>query len=272
MFKKLKRLFAGESKTASPKVPTSEDSTVLSQWCTESLDGRRIDVFVPSSDEPPNAAVLFLHGHGQVLLNQNSVFSQLLNEHRLAAICPDGGRSWWLDVVCPDFHPQLTAQKWLIDSVVPFIGQRLSIKPPRIALLGVSMGGQGVLQLAYRYASRFPVVAAISPAVDFQQLYGSGIALDSMFPDAEAARQMTVVLNLHPLAWPRHQFYCCDPADTEWFDGAARLGMKLSSSGILHERDLQTTGGGHSWEYFNRMAEPALKHISASLRKLAPPA
>ncbi len=266
MLKKLKRLFAGEPEAESPKL-TIDVSSTLSQWSTDSLDGRRIDVFLPSSDERPQAAVLFLHGHGQVLLNQNPVFSRLLNEHRLAAICPDGGRSWWLDVLCPDFHPEITAQKWLIDSVVPFIGQRFSIKPPCIALLGVSMGGQGVLQLAYRYASRFPVVAAISPAVDFQQLYGSGIPLDSMFPDAEAARQATVVLNLQPLAWPRYQFYCCDPADTEWFDGAARLGMKLSSSGILHERDLQTTGGGHSWDYFNRMAEPALKHIVESLRK-----
>jgi hypothetical protein len=112
-------------------------------------------------------------------------------------------------------------------------------------------------------------VAAIAPTVDFHQMYGAGIPLDTMFPNAEAARQATVVLNLQPLAWPRHQFFCCDPSDTEWFDGAARLGMKLSSSGILHERDLETTGGGHTWEYFNRMASPALKHIADSLRKLS---
>ena len=267
MFKKLKRLFAGDSETGSPG-PTIDESETLRQWTSESLDGRRVDVFLPRSEVPPQAAVLFLHGHGRVLLDQNPVFSRLLNEHRLAAICPDGGRSWWLDVVCPEFHREITAQKWLIDSVVPFVDRRLSIEPPCIALLGVSMGGQGVLQLAYRFASRFPVVAAISPAVDFQQLHGSGIPLDAMFPDAEAARQATVVLNLHPLAWPRYQFYCCDPADIEWFEGAARLGMKLSSSGILHERDLQTTGGGHSWNYFNRMAEPALRHIAESLRKL----
>jgi hypothetical protein len=89
-----------------------------------------------------------------------------------------------------------------------------------------------------------------------------------MFPDAEAARQATVVLNLQPLAWPRHQFFCCDPADHDWFDGCARLGMKLFSSGILHERDLETTGGGHSWDYFNRMAAPALTHIAANLATL----
>lgn len=269
MLNSFKDFFRGSSQTkinTPPSEPVIE--SVLNQWRTESLDGRRVDVFVPQSDSPPQIAVLFLHGHGRVLLNENPVFSRLFQQHGLVAVCPDGERSWWLDVVCREFDADQSPQDWLMNSVLPFIEQTFSIVPPNIALLGVSMGGQGVLQLAFRFASRFPVVAAISPAVDFNQLYGSGIPLDSMFPDAEAARQASVVLNLHPLAWPRHQFFCCDPADTEWFEGAARLGMKLSSSGILHERDLETSGGGHSWDYFNRMAEKSLKHIAESLRKI----
>jgi S-formylglutathione hydrolase FrmB len=246
----------------------SGGKSILDGWRTEMLDGRRVDIFVPHAEMRPQAAVLFLHGHGRVLLNENMVFSRLFQQHGLVAVCPDGGRSWWLDVVCREFDAELTPQRWLMNSVVPFIERTFGIATPRIALLGVSMGGQGVLQLAFRYASRFPVVAAISPAVDFHQLYGSGIPLDSMFSDPEAARQASVVLNLHPLAWPRYQFFCCDPADTEWFDGAARLGMKLSSSGILHERDLETSGGGHSWDYMNRMAGKSLNHIVDSLRKV----
>jgi S-formylglutathione hydrolase FrmB len=270
MFKNLKRLFGAESAADSTTEPVAplNDSEILNRWSTESLDGRRVDVFTPLLSEPPRAVVLFLHGHGQVFLNQNAVYSRLLNEHGLAAVCPDGGRSWWLDVVSQEFHPEQTPQSWLLQSVVPFIEGRFSVAPPKIALLGVSMGAQGALQLAYRCASRFPIVAAVSPTVDFYLLYGSGLPLDSMFRDAEDARQATVVLNLHPLAWPRYQYFCCDPADVEWFDGAARLGMKLSSSGILHERDLDTTGGGHSWEYFNAMAIPAIEHITRSLQKL----
>ncbi|MFO1003694.1 MAG: alpha/beta hydrolase-fold protein [Planctomycetaceae bacterium] len=269
MFDQIKRLFGSEPAAELSAAASTKDSLAcLKQWTTESLDGRRVDVFVPSGIMNPTAVVLFLHGHGRIMLNENAVFSNLFQEHGLAAVCPDGGRSWWLDVACEDFHHDLTAQNWLLESVVPFIEQKFDIHPPRIPLLGISMGGQGVLQLAFRQASKFPVVAAISPAVDFFQLYGSGIPLDTMFPNAEAARQATVVLNLHPLAWPRHQFFCCDPQDHEWFDGAARLGMKLSSSGILHERDLETTGGGHSWEYFNRMAPVCMKHIVESLRKV----
>ena len=179
------------------------------------MSGRRVEAFGPHTEAPPQAAVLFLHGHGRVLLNENIVFSRLFQQHGLVAVCPDGERSWWLDVVCREFDTEQTPQHWLMNSVVPFIEQSFSITTPHIALLGVSMGGQGALQLAFRHASKFPVVAAIAPAVDFNQLYGSGIPLDSMFPNAEAARQASVVLNLHPLAWPPHQFFCCDPADKE---------------------------------------------------------
>lgn len=276
MFNNLRDLFRGPAPSKKNQIHADPSlveiaagaASILNGWHTESLDDRRIDIFVPQSDTPPRAAVLFLHGHGRVQLNENPIFSRLFQQHGLVAVCPDGGQSWWLDVVCRDFDLEQTPQHWLMNSVVPFIERTFSIATPRIALLGVSMGGQGALQLAFRHASKFPVVAAIAPAVDFYQLYGSGIPLDSMFPDPEAARQASVVLNLHPLAWPRYQFFCCDPADAEWFDGAARLGMKLSSSGILHERDLETSGGGHSWDYFNCMAEKSLNHIADSLRKL----
>lgn len=263
MFDALKRTLFGPGQERGSG-PT--DTELLERWETNHIAGRRIVTFQPASTEAIAGVVLFLHGHGGRLLNQNLSYTRLFQEYNLAAVCPDGGQSWWLDVVSPDFDDQQTPQQWLLQQVVPWIRDRFATVPPRIALLGVSMGGQGALQLAYRHATQFPVVAAVAPAVDFDQLYGAGIPLDRMFPDREAARQATVVLNLHPLSWPRHQWFCCDPADTEWYDGAARLGMKLSSSGILHERDLQTTGGGHSWEYFDRMARPAIQQIVNGLR------
>jgi len=276
MFKNLRDLFKGSALShtddagSDPSLVQIASSGKLNSscWSTEQIDGRRVDIFVPTSEKPPETAVLFLHGHAQVFLNENPDFSRLFQKHGLIAICPNGGQSWWLDVPCREFDAEQSPQNWLINSIVPFIERRFSVAPPKIALLGVSMGGQGALQLAFRCASKFPVVAAISPTVDFYQLYGAGIPLDSMFPDAEAARQASVILNLQPLAWPRHQFFCCDPGDSDWFDGVARLGMKLSSSGILHERDLETSGGGHSWDYFNRMAEKSINHIVESLRKV----
>ena len=241
---------------------------MLSGWSAVEVDRRQVEVYQPAS-ENSNGCVLFLHGHGRVGLSKNRVFSQLFHDHNLIAVCPDGGQSWWLDRTCPDFDAEVTPMRWLRESVVPFIESRWQIRTPRIALLGVSMGGQGVLQLAYRHARDFPVVAAISPAVDFHQLHGHGLPLDSIYQTLEDARQETVVLNLHPLAWPRHQFLCCDPEDTDWFDGCSRLAMKLSSSGIMHERNFETSAGGHSWDYFNHMAPAALEHIARGLTSVA---
>jgi len=242
----------------------TQRADVVSSWSVVEVDARRVSVFGPVSEKPAGC-VLFLHGHAGVGLTENRVFSQLFQDHNLTAVCPDGGRSWWMDCICPDFDFDVTPMQWLRESIVPFIETQWQIGPPRIALLGVSMGGQGALQLAYRHARDFPVVAAISPAVDFHQLHGQGLPLDIMYKTAEDARQDTVVLNLHPLAWPRHQFLCCDPKDADWFDGCSRLAMKLSSSGIMHERDFQTSAGGHSWDYFNHMAPAAVEHIARGL-------
>ncbi|MFM8474751.1 MAG: alpha/beta hydrolase-fold protein [Planctomycetaceae bacterium] len=266
MFDSLKRFLAGSTQPSSSGPGIEE---MLQAWQTVAVDGREVDVFLPESPDSLQGIVLFLHGHGEVGLRRNPIFTQLFHQYSLAAVCPSGRRSWWLDVPCPEFDSVVTPQHWLLNTLLPWIQDTLAFVPPKIALLGISMGGQGVLQLAYRQALKFPVVAAISPAVDFHQLYGAGIPLDQMFPDAESARQATVVLNLHPLNWPRHQFFCCDPKDTEWFDGAARLAMKLSSSGILHTRDLETTAGGHSWDYFNHVAPKAIRHIVDSLQKLS---
>lgn len=265
MFERLQRILKGDDPEQTHSTSVDYDSC----WTSHAVDDRMIQVFRPRHQAELTGVILFLHGHGEVTLNRNQVFSQCLQNYGLAAVCPSGGPCWWLDLVCPDFHPKITPHQWLKTSVMEFIGEQFpQIRTPP-ALLGVSMGGQGVLQLAYQNARLFPIVAAISPTVDFHQLYGSGIALDRMFPDAEQARQATVVLNLHPLSWPAHQFFCCDPADHDWFDGAARLGMKLSSSGILHERDLETSGGGHSWDYFNLMADAAISHCASGLQKVA---
>ncbi|MEZ6133062.1 MAG: alpha/beta hydrolase-fold protein [Planctomycetaceae bacterium] len=270
MFRKLGELFTGDSSQRSVDASPDNTADALSYWSTTEVDGHRVDVFDSEPADGPAGVVLFLHGHGRVMLNDNPVFSELLKRHRLAAVCPDGQRSWWLDRICDEFSSVVTPQAWLMETLLPFVGDRFQIRPPQIALLGISMGGQGVLQLSYRFASRFPVVAAISPAVDFHQLYGHGLPMDQMFDNVEEARQATVVLNLHPLAWPRYQWFCCDPLDADWMDGCVRLGMKLSSSGILHERDLETSAGGHSWDYFNQMAPIAIQHIANGLQQVAP--
>jgi S-formylglutathione hydrolase len=236
-------------------------------WETVDIAGKPAQAMTPRSGAR-QAAVIFLHGHGEESLRTQPAFTDLFEQEQLSVICPSGGKSWWLDRIDERFDPLLTPLEYVSRSVSEWVRDNWGIAPPKQALLGISMGGQGALNLAYRRAMRFPVVAAISPALDFDRIHGKGFDVERLFPDAEAARQETAVLHLHPLNWPRYQFFCSDPEDKNWHEGAERLASKLSSSGVPYECDLTTSHGGHGWPYFNAMAPRVVRFLSESLKHL----
>lgn len=234
-------------------------------WSTVIIAGKTADIFVPSGTVQADRAVLHLHGHGLATLKDNPAFSAELAKHGLRAICPHGQRSWWLPLVCSEFDAELTPFEFVRDHVVGWIGENWGVETPLIGLTGVSMGGQGALQLAYRHARDFPVVAGIAAAIDFQQWWGQGLPLDEMFATREAARQQTALLHLNPLNWPRHQLLVCDPTDHEWIDSSERLASKLYSMGVPFESDFTTSCGGHTWDYFNAMASRVIGFVANAL-------
>lgn len=236
-------------------------------WKRIAIGGKEAELFLPQSDSP-QGAIVYLHAHGEERLSEKPEFTSLFEKHNLPVICPRGKQSWWLDRICTDFDPEQTPMQYVTDDVVEWIRTELSISPPHIALMGISMGGQGALNIAYRHARTFPVVAAISSAIDFYKAYGQGFPLDQIFASKEEARQESATLHIHPLNWPKHQFFACDPLDPTWFAGNEILASKLASSGIFFECDLTTSHGGHDWPYFTLMAEKALDFINESLHKV----
>ena len=135
MFEKLGKVFgkahnSTDTDATESNMPAVASADVLQFWSTTEVDGHRVDVFDPRNnagqadrvDQPAIAGcVLFLHGHGRIMLNDNPTFSQLLLDKNLVAVCPDGQRSWWLDHVCPEFSPDVPPQQWLLDELLPFI-------------------------------------------------------------------------------------------------------------------------------------------------------
>ena len=240
-------------------------------WTQESVAGHPCDVYAPASagSDDPNPhgyVVIYLHGVRQQRLIDKSAFCEQFDLYGLPVIAPLTKRSWWTDRVCEEFDPELTAERHVVENVVSHVQERWGSRPPRIGLMGTSMGGQGALRLAYKYPDTFPVVAAISPAIDYYTRMDEGDeTLGLMYADSEAARQDSALLHIHPLNWPRHQFFCCDPADVRWHESADRLHMKLYSLGVLHECDLETTAGGHSWEYFEHMAPRVIQFLAERL-------
>jgi S-formylglutathione hydrolase FrmB len=235
-------------------------------WTTETIAGHRCDVYLPPQRSKHAYVALYLHGVHLNRLDDKPAFTRQFDKHGLAVVAPHTQRSWWTDKICHEFDRTLSAEQHVLRNVLPFINERLGAQPPRIGLLGTSMGGQGALRLAYKHPNLFPVASAISPAIDFHKRYNEGDeTIPQMYPDPEAARQDTATLWIHPLNWPRHQFFCCDPEDYRWHESADRLRMKLWSLGIPHVCDLETTGGGHGFEYYSRMAEPAITFLAAKL-------
>lgn len=242
-------------------------------WAGLDIAGHSASVFEPQVPNPHGFTVLYLHSVGGETLADDAVFTAEFARHGLRVVAPQVGASWWSDRRFEAFDAERTAERYVLDDVLPAIAERWHVVAPRIGLLGISMGGQGALRLSYKYPDRFPVVAAISPAIDYHQWFERPTAQTDIIPalrklyrDAEDARQDTATLHIHPLNWPRHQYFASDPAD-HWHEGADRLAMKLSSLGIRFECDLESTAGGHGWDYFHQMASPAVEFIAAALER-----
>ncbi len=236
-------------------------------WTREDVGEKPADVYEPGGGARPRFGVLYLHDVDGETLADRPAFTNLFDELRLACVCPHGRRCWWTDRPCPEFDAQLTPERHLLTNVLPYFEWRWGFRPGAVGLLGIGMGGQGALRLAFRHAKFFPAVAAISPALDFQDWYGRGLPLDEMYDSREQCRQDTAVLHVNPTDYPPHIFFCVDPTDLECYRGNDRLHEKLTALGVPHEVDFTTRAGGHSWDYFNHMAGRAVRFVHAGLEQ-----
>jgi pimeloyl-ACP methyl ester carboxylesterase len=240
----------------------------MGRWSDIEIGGHTCHAYQPARPSPHGFTVLYLHGAGLGRLIDHPRFGELFDQHGLRCLAPVTMRSWWSDRLCVEFDRTITAERYILDRVMPWLAETWNVRPPQVALLGTSMGGQGALRLAYKHPDKFPVVAAIAPAIDYNLHYDDPeLGLRALYRDPEHARQDTATLYIHPLNWPRNQWFAADPSDHEWFEGVDRLRMKLYSLGVPYEADLETTGGGHTWEYYEKMAAPAIAFIADRLER-----
>jgi S-formylglutathione hydrolase len=245
--------------------PISYNLFMQGDWSTVQIDEKRVDAYTPPPSRGISFGILFLHDRGGETLRDFPVFTELLAELGLACLCPHSKNSWWGDRICREFDQGQTAEHFLISSVLPAFAAHWNLHPPGIGLLGIGMGGQGALKLAFKHPDRFQVVAAVAAALDYYELYGQGTTLDEMYDSKEQSRQDTALMHIHPSAFPAHIFFAIDPEDTHWFRGNDRLHEKLGALGIPHEFDAVTTGGAHSQAYYDRQAGPALRFLRSRL-------
>ncbi len=185
-------------------------------WTSHVLRGHTCDLYRPPQPSTHNYCLIYLHGVHLESLRDKDAFLQWFDKFGLTVFAPQCGPTWWSDRPHPVFDEVLSAQDFVLKHVLPFIEESVGAKPPRIGLLGTSMGGQGALRFAYKFPDTFPVVAAVSPAVDYQIRLDEGDeTLLEMYGDRESARQDTAaaarasvelaatsVFLLRPGGWP----------------------------------------------------------------------
>ena len=124
-------------------------------WTRVDIGGKAADVYEPAGVARPRLGVLHLHGIGLETLVDKPAFTRLFDELKLVCVCPHGQRSWWADRICPEFDPQLTPERHLLDNVLPFFERRWGLRPGSVGLQGISMGGQAALKRARTEGARF---------------------------------------------------------------------------------------------------------------------
>jgi S-formylglutathione hydrolase len=241
-------------------------------WSTIAVAGRECELFAPP-EPAAGRAVIYLHDLAEGRLCDLAELRDPLEAARLPVLAPRCGRSWWLDRPMPGFAAPATPERHVVDAVRAEVERRFAVRPPGIALVGVGMGGQGALRIAYRHPATFPIAAAIAPAVDFHRGMREagdrpdGELFDTLwaaYGDVERARQDTAILHVHPLNWPRHQFFASDPADACWHDGADRLHGKLVALGIPHAAMLEPRA-----TFMVDAAAAAVRFVQAALEQEA---
>jgi pimeloyl-ACP methyl ester carboxylesterase len=240
----------------------------MAHWSEVHIAGHRCRAFTPSA-VPGAGALIYLHAEDErAPVEMWPGLARRLEQSGLSCLAPMAGRSWWTDRIWAPFDETTSAERFLVQSVVPWIEDHWKPSPPTAALLGVGMGGQGALKLAYKHPHLFPVCAAVAPSIDYHRDMEAGDAtLNKLYRDAEQARQDTATLHIHPLNWPRHQWFCSDPADYVRYDGADRLRMKLYSLGVPYESDLETSAGGDLERYVDLMAGSAMRFLAERLER-----
>jgi len=243
----------------------------MGTWSTIEIAGHACEAYEPAELCEHAQAVLYLHDRQQTSLREKRAFLDEFERHGLRVLCPLTGERWWADRIHAPFDATQTAERFILDACVPWLAEQWQIAPPQVALLGCEMGGQGALRISYKHPNVFPVVAGIAPALDFQiyierQNGNPGDpALTRMYGEVETGRQDSATLHIHPLNWPRNQWFCADPSDFYWHDSADRLRMKLYSLGVPYEGDFETTAVTTGWPYYEKMAAPALTFIKERL-------
>jgi S-formylglutathione hydrolase len=248
--------------------------TTPAVWTTIEIAGVDCEVLAPCD---PQGCVVWLPESEPISPQQRPQAVAAAVAHHLVVVAPRVSYCWWAGRRTHPLGSAESAADWVRHELRRWLAEQMTIASPAIALVGIESGGQGALRLSYWFPNDFPIAAAVRPAIDYHRLLEdeprhslARITLRELYGDSETARQDTATLHIHPLNWPRNQWFACPPGD-RWWDGCDRLRMKLVSLGVMHTCDLDSPPGSTS-DYDNatlaRAIDYAAERIATERRRV----
>lgn len=128
------------------------------------------NMLLPDKRLRPPKVLYLLHGYQQHFgswLEQSSV-ARYVNGKNIAVVMPDGGRSFYSDMVMTGEH----YYSYITKELPRFIRVQFGLDPTREETLiaGLSMGGYGALKIGMGNPGVFSCVGAFSPACDIDKI------------------------------------------------------------------------------------------------------
>lgn len=230
-------------------------------------------VIPPGAKQGPRSLVVFLHGRGEDETSYlvEPMFKALRRQKGRAPVVafPRGGPdSYWHDREDGDWG------SYVLDELIPQLVRRFDIKPERIGIGGISMGGFGAFNLARQRPDVFCTVGGHSPAV---WRAGSDRAPGAFDNEADFERNNVIAAVGPPGSPLAGKRVWIDVGEDDPFADAARaLADALESGGadvVFH-----TGEGGHetaywedNWRRYMTFYARALKACAKEARAEAAP-
>ncbi len=216
---------------------------------------------LPDTTTPgPYPVLVQLHGRSDS--HQSWLIQSRLAHHLeglpLIVVCPDGAISWWADIGPIDRY-----ETFVMQDLLDHVQATFQVRPGKLAIGGLSMGGFGALSLGLRHHTRFCSVYAHSSAVltpdEVSAQSANGIRmigdLDPQYFDLPA-----LAASIAPEALPQLTFDC--GTDDFLIAHNRRFHSELTTRSIPHR--YHEHPGAHTWEYWDTHVQTAIaQHVAA---------
>lgn len=231
-------------------------------------------VFAPSGGVDRKLPVVYLlHGGGGDYRDWSNYSDVAQFAARgLLLVMPQGDYSYYVNSAQ---RPQDRYEDYILNDLSADVGHRFPVREDRNgrAIVGVSMGGFGAINLALRHPERFAFAGAVSPAVDvarrsfswrradqsrhFREIFGEEKS------DSRRKNDPFVLVRMADASSLPYFYVACGLSESLLAPNRELAGL-LDRYGIAHE--FHAVPGGHEWNQWNTQLETLFDALAKHLR------